>query len=68
MTDKFDFHESRLNGQITAENFIDECVLRARPEKDILATIISKMAGNDEKSKAELIDFCDCIHQWMESR
>jgi hypothetical protein len=68
MTDKFDFHMSRLDGQRTAENFIDECVLRARPERDILAAIISKMAGDDEKSKAELIGFCECVHQWMEAK
>ncbi len=62
MTDSFNYSDSQLNGFITAENYIDECVLRVTQEKNILFRIVQKMSGDDEKSKAELRGFCDCIH------
>lgn len=65
MSNKFNYSESHLNGWRTAENFIDESVMRENSEPDLLARLIEKLTGNDEKSKAELHGFCECIQQWM---
>ena len=55
-------------GQHTAANYIDECVLRASQEPDVLYRILVKMSGEDEESRAELRGFADYLHQMLEAR
>lgn len=57
--------EAHLNGQRTAENFIDECVNRKVSEDDILFMIVSKFTGSDLKSRQTLQGFLSVIHEQL---
>lgn len=59
--------EAHLNGQRTAENFIDECVIRTVSEDDILFMIVSQFTGNDLKSRQSLQGFLSVIHQELKA-
>lgn len=66
MNDKFLVAAHHLCGQRTAENYIDECVLRPTSEPHALYQILVKLTQNDMASHAELMGFADCIHSWMQ--
>jgi hypothetical protein len=68
MNEKFMVAAHHLSGQSTAENYIDECVLRPCSEPHMLYRILVKMTGNDMASRAELMGFADCLHSWMRAR
>ena len=65
MTEKFDYAKAHLEGAITAGNFIDECVSRNGGDDESLKTLIQKMSGDDEQSKARLAGFCNGLYCWM---
>nr|WP_315476312.1 hypothetical protein [uncultured Undibacterium sp.] len=51
-----------INGVKTAENYIEDCVIRSVPEPDILFQILEKFSGKDEKSQFALRGFLSHIH------
>ena len=65
MNERFMVAANHLSGQRTAENYIDECVLRPCSEPHILFRILGKMTGDDMASRAELMGFADSLHSWM---
>ena len=52
---------SHLNGTRTAENFIDECVLRPG-EPGVLFSLVRRFDNEDA-----LRGFCECLQRWMRS-
>lgn len=65
MNEKFMVAAHHLNGQRTAENYIDECVFQTVPEPHVLYQILVKMTGDDMASRAKLMGFADCLHSML---
>lgn len=57
-----------LNGHHSAENYIDECVLKPTQEPHILFQILVQMDLTTEEGRAKLMGFTDCLHSWMRSQ
>lgn len=71
MNERYQMAAHHLNGYRTAENYVDECVMRDCGESSVLADIVINMAAQcatPEESYRTLTGFCDYLHSLLRAK
>ena len=71
MNKRFILAAHHLNGQRTAENYVDDCVMRRCDEPNVLSNIVVNLiagCGTAEAASETMNGFCDYLHGLLRAK